>query len=224
MGVNYMDKALECIWIAEKEGVKIGKETINIAIGKEFSNESLYKKLLKDIKHQGLINIDRQKITLTDLGRIQAEMTIRRHMLAERLVHDVLDSNIDEYESRTCNFDLYIADDIVTSICTLLGHPRTCPHGHTIPLGKCCTKKTKKELNPIIYPISELHYGNVCKVVRISTLVDKSLNKTAKLNITTGTKLRIHQVDPMLVIQIGQSYVTIDTNLAHQIYVRCEGK
>lgn len=221
MTVNYMDKALECIWIAEKEGVEVGKEAINIAIDKEFSNESRYK-LLKDINHLGLINIDHQKITLTDLGRIQAETMIRRHMLAERLVHDVLDSNIDEYESGSCKFDLYIADDIVTAICTLLGHPRTCPHGHTMPLGNCCTKKTKKELNPIIYPISKLRPGDICKVVHINTLIDKSLNRTARLNITAGSNLRIHQADPAFVIQAGESFITITRDMADQIYVRCE--
>jgi DtxR family transcriptional regulator, Mn-dependent transcriptional regulator len=24
------------------------------------------------------------------------------------------------------------------ALCTLLEHPRKCPHGHSIPKGKCC--------------------------------------------------------------------------------------
>jgi DtxR family transcriptional regulator, Mn-dependent transcriptional regulator len=26
------------------------------------------------------------------------------------------------------------------ALCTLLRHPRRCPHAHNIPLGKCCKK------------------------------------------------------------------------------------
>jgi Mn-dependent DtxR family transcriptional regulator len=30
-------------------------------------------------------------------------------------------------------------------LCTLLKHPRSCPHGLTIPSGKCCKNKQEKE-------------------------------------------------------------------------------
>src|SRR3989338_2492089 len=45
------------------------------------------------------------------------------------------------------------------SICILLGHPKSCPHGKTIPPGKCCEKKRKGM--HIIAPLSELSIGQL---------------------------------------------------------------
>jgi hypothetical protein len=49
---------------------------------------------------------------------------------AESKNTDVLNSHIASYEE-------YITD----ALCTLLKHPRKCPHAHNIPLGKCCFRK-----------------------------------------------------------------------------------
>jgi hypothetical protein len=34
-----------------------------------------------------------------------------------------------EVEKSACEFEHLVADEITDSICTLLGHPKTCPHG-----------------------------------------------------------------------------------------------
>ena len=33
------------------------------------------------------------------------------------------------------------------ALCTMLGHPRKCPHGHEIPVGECCKIKLKLTSN-----------------------------------------------------------------------------
>ena len=40
-------------------------------------------------------------------------------------------------------------------VCTLLGHPRTCPHGRLIPEGECCRRA--KAGTPSSPPLTHIH-------------------------------------------------------------------
>lgn len=66
---------------------------------------------------------------------------LRRHRLAERLLVDRM-----AYDPR----DVHDGVDLVmpllegegeTRVCTLLGHPKQCPHGDPIPPGPCCLSR-----------------------------------------------------------------------------------
>lgn len=78
-------------------------------------------------------------IVFTEKGRKRAEDVIRRHRLAECLftqtfhVHDEK-----EVAEQACRFEHILSPEATDSICTFLGHPRTCPHGSPIPAGECC--------------------------------------------------------------------------------------
>jgi len=82
-----------------------------------------------------------QMIIFTEKGRQRAEDVIRRHRLAEILftqtfhVHDEK-----EVAEQACRFEHILSPEATDSICTFLGHPRTCPHGSPIPAGECCLR------------------------------------------------------------------------------------
>ena len=78
-------------------------------------------------------------VELTPRGRQRAADIIRRHRLAERLFTDslALDSE-SEIEQQACKFEHILSPEATDKICTFLGHPRTCPHGAAIPMGRCC--------------------------------------------------------------------------------------
>lgn len=214
MAENNIRKGLGYIWTLENEGMVISQEALNERFGIEAAD-----KLLEDMISSCFIVIDNQCIILTEAGRKQSELIIRRHRLAERLFFDVFDSNIDEYESGACKFELYVDCEIAADICTLLGHPETCPHGKIIPKGTCCVE-AKKYLASLMSPLSGLKPGVLCKVVHIDTLVDSPSEKIAGFGILPGTRLRVHQIDPAFVIQIGESNTTIGRDIADRIYVR----
>lgn len=212
---NNIAKVLGYIWtLGKEEGVPIRKEAVNEEFKVEIANN-----LLEDMSRTDIIDIDNQNVTLTSVGTKQAELIIRRHRLAERLFFDVLDSDPDEYESNTCKFDLYVADDIVAGICTLLGHPITCPHGNLIPRSDCCVK-AEKELKSLMFPLSGLRPGNSCKVIHIDTMKYSRSGAPIGFRILPGANLRVRQIEPAFIVQIDDSYITIDKNSADQIYVR----
>jgi DtxR family Mn-dependent transcriptional regulator len=88
-------------------------------------------------------------IVFTEKGRKRAEDVIRRHRLAERLftetfrVHDEK-----EVAEQACKFEHILSPEATDSICSFLGHPRTCPHGSPIPAGECCLEAAKTARRP----------------------------------------------------------------------------
>src|ERR1700674_4893165 len=80
-------------------------------------------------------------VEFTPRGRLRAADIIRRHRLAERLFTDslALDSE-SEIEQQACKFEHILSTEATDKICSFLGHPRTCPHGASIPPGPCCER------------------------------------------------------------------------------------
>jgi DtxR family Mn-dependent transcriptional regulator len=79
-------------------------------------------------------------IIFTEKGLKRAEDVIRRHRLAERLFMQTLRVEDEkEVAEQACKFEHILSPEATDSICTFLGHPRTCPHGSPIPAGECCT-------------------------------------------------------------------------------------
>ena len=111
--------------------------------------------------------VDSNHITVDDEGSVcflpkgEREFLnlIRRHRLAERLMHDVLDlGDEDGSHQVVCKVEHVLTDDVTDSICTLLGHPTICPHGHRIPKGRCCELKNVS-IKPFIVPLNKLEVG-----------------------------------------------------------------
>ena len=41
-------------------------------------------------------------------------------------------------EEMVCGIEHHMKDIFTDALCTLLKHPRYCPHGYDIPMGNCC--------------------------------------------------------------------------------------
>ena len=96
-----------------------------------------------------------QMIHFTDKGQKRAEDIIRRHRLAERLFMQTFRVQ-DEHEvaEQACRFEHILSPEATDSICSFLGHPRTCPHGSPIPAGPCCIAE-KKHSASIVFTAKE---------------------------------------------------------------------
>jgi putative ABC transport system ATP-binding protein len=95
-----------------------------------------------------------QMIHFTEKGRKRAEDIIRRHRLAERLfVHTFRVQDEQQVAEQACRFEHILSPEATDSICSFLGHPRTCPHGSPIPAGECCL------LNKQPAPVTEQQPG-----------------------------------------------------------------
>ncbi len=75
---------------------------------------------------------------LTPEGEEIGERMIRNTRLLEVMMNESLKIEIDE--EMVCGIEHHMKAIFTDALCTLLKHPRFCPHGYSIPLGKCCKK------------------------------------------------------------------------------------
>jgi len=92
-------------------------------------------------------------IEFTERGRKRAADVIRRHRLAEKLFTESLGMiNEDEIEQQACKFEHILSPEATEKICAFLGHPKTCPHGASIPPGECCTRPAAENMQRLFAP------------------------------------------------------------------------
>ena len=152
-------------------------------------------------------------------GSAHAERLIRAHRIGERLIHDVLGR---EFESGACEFEHILNTEIVDGICTLLGHPRECPHGFPIPEGECC-RVSARYVQKIIVPLTELKIGQTARVAYVYTRSDQQLHRLTSLQIRPGTLVKLHQAYPSYVIECDGASIALDDEVARSINVWIEG-
>ena len=189
---------------------------------KRHTKDPFDQEIFEALKADGYVALDGKKIRLTEKGYARAEQIIRRHRLAERLLTDVLGMESRDVETGACEFEHILAPELVESICTLLGHPRECPHGAKIPEGECC-KQARKTISSAVIPVSEVEIGEEVKVACINTRSNSRVHNLSHFGIVPGTFVSVHQRYPSFVVKCGNSRIALEEEIAKEIYVWQKG-
>lgn len=203
------EEILETLWI---ELVEKKKEKCDATLVKR--DEALY-----ELIRGGHARVTNDKIALTVKGTEAARQCIRRHRLAERLMVDVLDLKKGLVHETSCNFEHFLHKGIDENICTLLGHPKTCPHGRPIPEGRCC-KEARKQVAKLIVPLSELEVNRSAVIAYLHTHDREALRKLIAMGALPQTEVVLLQRFPTVLFQLGKSQFAVDDELASHIFVR----
>jgi len=145
---------------------------------------------------------------------------VRRHRLAERLLADVFDIKNKIINEVSCKFEHLLHEGLEDSVCTLLGHPKVCPHSKPIPPGKCCREKINKKLLKLLAPLSDLEVKDKGKIAYLQAKDRSQMQKLINIGAMPGVSIVLLQKFPSYVFQIGQSQFAIDKELASSICVR----
>ncbi len=210
-----VEEVLEFVWSQREEGSDSIKELLAIDEVAEEADLST----LMSMQDDGLVKISGDQVVLTARGEKLAEAAIRRHRLAERLLTEVLSVADDTLEKTACSFEHTLSPEVTDNICTLLGHPPMCPHGHPIPKGECC-KKSGSELKPIVQQLNALDVGDRGRIIFIASNSHMRLDKLGTLGIVPGSNITVHQKKPAFVIQLGETTLALDPAIIKEIYVK----
>ncbi|MDW7681332.1 MAG: metal-dependent transcriptional regulator, partial [bacterium] len=207
-----LDEYLEILWhLHEKHGTDIKKFLNDI-------NSDWDPSISEALKQRGLVEETPSEIKFTPKGERIARQLIRSHRLAERLLTDILNLKIEQAEAGACEFEHIVIPSIVDGICTLLGHPKVCPHGLPIPEGQCC-REARHSVDTATQKITELNTGQQAKVAYINTQSNPRMHQLTQLGIKPGVTIRIHQKYPVLVVRINSTQIALDENVAKDILV-----
>jgi len=167
----------------------------------------------------GLLTTVSGRVSLTAAGESMAREVTRRHLLAERLLADILNIRGDDLTANACQWEHILSPEVTRSICTLLGHPRTCPHGREIPQGECC-RGSAQELAPLLTPLAKLELGAEARVAYLSLPEASLLHRLLSLGLVPGTRVRLRQNSPACIVQVGENLVALEKELAEAVVVR----
>jgi DtxR family Mn-dependent transcriptional regulator len=210
------DEVLEILYVKREDGEAMH---VNDLLEYEHFDFKFTRDLLEEMVSERLISTEFGRIVLTTRGSARATNILRCHRLAERLLVDVLSVQDDIVESNACHFEHILSPEIADSICTLLGHPKTCPHGKPIPPGACC-KSAGIEILPILKPLSQLGPGEQGVVAYISSRFHERLSRLGSLGIIPGQRIRVRQVKPSFIIAYGETELALEESVAAEIYLR----
>jgi DtxR family Mn-dependent transcriptional regulator len=208
-----VDEAMELIWVLAEEGHR-GLDRFNLS-----SDDADTPSLIETLTEGGLVVIEEGNVILTEKGHKMARGLIRRQRLAERLFSDVFEMPDDKVLDDACKMEHILSEELTESVCIFLGHPPTCPHGKPIPRGECC-KKFKVEVTPVVTRLSEFEIGALGRITFIVPSETSRISKLNSLGITGGSIIRLVQKTPSFVLQIDETTVAIDPEIAKEIYLK----
>lgn len=208
-----IDEALELLWELSEEGVS------GIKRFKLSSDDSDVDSLIQLLIHKGLVTVDDNNIRLTDKGNDLSKGLIRRHRLAERLFTDVFDLSGDVVHEDACKMEHILSEELTDSVCTFLGHPPTCPHGKPIPRGECC-KKYRVDVQPVVVRLADFEVGHRGKILFITPSEAARIGRLSSIGIIPGTVIKLIQKRPSIVLQVDETTIAIDPELAKEIFVK----
>lgn len=174
---------------------------------------------LGELTRRGLIHYQGGEVHLTADGLQRAERAVRRHRLSERLLHDVINIHGEQVDAAACEFEHSLHHGVDEQVCTLLGHPKTCPHGRPIPPGRCC-KERKGAATAAVARLADLKAGEHGTIAYLSSRQAETVQKLMALGVLPGSAVTVIQTFPSVVFQVGQTQVALDNTLASDIYVR----
>ena len=207
--VKRKEEYIESLWNMVENG-QHALSVLKSSLGTDFSSV-----ILEELRDDGLIKLDTDgtEIGLTVSGMEYAQKLIRAHRIGERLIHDVLGG---DFEVGACELEHIMNTGLVDSICTLLGHPRECPHGKPIPEGGCCRRAEKVAYSSVI-SLTEMEIGSSARVAYVCSTQDQQLHIIDSLQIKPGAFITLHQKYPSYVIKCEGSHIALDEEVASDI-------
>lgn len=179
--------------------------------------------VIRELQEKGCIVLADHHIQLTEPGHEEAKNCVRRHRLAERLLTDVLHYKNQLVHDASCKLEHVLHRGLDDHICTLLGHPRTCPHGRPIPPGECCKNKIGEGMSAIM-PLTELEPGKQARISYLQAKDRGSLQRFISMNLLPGTLIALEQKEPSYVFLVHHTRFAVDKEVASQIHVRIVDK
>jgi DtxR family transcriptional regulator, Mn-dependent transcriptional regulator len=213
-----MEEILETV-LTEREAGRSDAAAILAAAGASAHAAEASGSDLEALVAEGLLTLSGQAVALTAEGEKRARGVVRRHRLTERLFKDLLSVSESIMESQACEFEHILSPEATDSVCTLLGHPPTCPHGRPIPPGPCCGT-AQRQVRSLVTGLPHFALGATGRIVFIAPRFHDRMDRLASLGVIPGSVIRLHQRAPSYVIEVGETTIALDTEIAGEIYVK----
>ena len=130
---EHIEMYLKAIWHIKERGGDVKISTIARMLS---VRQPSVVQMLKKLNTKNLVNYNKAGVKLTEEGQAVGASMMRNSRVLEVLMESKLKVDIDE--EMICGIEHHMNTQFTDALCTMLNHPRKCPHDHEIPMGKCC--------------------------------------------------------------------------------------
>ena len=130
---EHIEMYLKAIWHIKERGGDVKISTIAKMLN---IRQPSVVQMLKKLNTQNLVNYNKAGVRLTEEGQVVGTSMMRNSRVLEVLMESKLKVDIDE--EMICGIEHHMNTQFTDALCTMLNHPRKCPHDHEIPMGECC--------------------------------------------------------------------------------------
>lgn len=148
-------------------------------------------RMVQRLKEYGYLEHEPYRgILLTELGKREALLTIRKHRLVERFLVDVMKFGWHEVHDYADDFGANVSDLLVDRMDEMAGYPRRCPHGEPIP--------RKNGIMPRVVdtPLHKVPVGQAYIVSRANTHDSSKLRYLDTMGLRPGAALTLLERAP----------------------------
>jgi DtxR family Mn-dependent transcriptional regulator len=130
---EHVEMYLKAIWHIKEAGNPVKISTIAKMLN---VRQPSVVQMLKKLNESKLVNYNKSGVSLTKNGEDIGSNMMRNSRLLEVMMDSALKVHIDE--EMVCGIEHHMNVQFTDALCTMLKHPRKCPHNHDIPRGNCC--------------------------------------------------------------------------------------
>ena len=130
---EHVEMYLKAIWHIRESGGDVKISTIAKMLN---IRQPSVVQMLKKLNVKNLVEYNKAGVNLTEEGERIGSSMMRNSRLLEVLMDSALKVEIDE--EMVCGIEHHMNKQFTDALCTMLKHPRKCPHDHDIPMGECC--------------------------------------------------------------------------------------
>ena len=130
---EHTEMYLKAVWHIREKGDDVKISTIAKRLN---VRQPSVVQMLKKLNGKNLVNYNKAGVKLTEEGQTIGSNMMRNSRLLEVLMDSALKVEIDE--EMVCGIEHHMNKQFTDALCTMLNHPRKCPHNLDIPIGPCC--------------------------------------------------------------------------------------
>ena len=174
--------------------------------------------MLKKLSEKDWINYQKyQGVSLTDKGKLNAKIIIRKHRLWEVFLVEKLGFAWDEVHEVAEELEHIKSEKLINQLDHFLNFPSFDPHGDPIPNAKGELPNINKQL------LSEIEVGKTITCVGVKDSSVDFLQYLNKQRISLGTKIKILDIeffDRTFKIEVNNAVLVISDKIANNLYVK----